>query len=92
MNKYTIKQEEGKQLLFESIYSLGPVELGTLKPYIETNLANSLIRPSKSLIEASILFNRKTDKSFCFCVNHWGFNNLIIKNQYLLFLIDLSLD
>ena len=43
INKYTIKLEENKQLLFSSIYSLKPVELKTLKTYIETNLANGFI-------------------------------------------------
>ena len=43
MNKHTIKLEESKQSLFGSIYSVGPVELVTLKTYIKTNLANSFI-------------------------------------------------
>ena len=47
VNKYTIELEEGKQPLFGLIYSLGPVELETLKTYIETNLANGFIRPTK---------------------------------------------
>ena len=37
INKHFIEREEGKQLLFGPIYSLGPVELETLKTYIETN-------------------------------------------------------
>ena len=52
INEHVIKLEEDKQLLFKPIYSLGPVELETLKTYIKTNLANSFIRPSKSLTRA----------------------------------------
>ena len=48
MNQNAIELEEGKQSPFESIYSLGPVELEMLKTYIKTNLANSFIWPSKS--------------------------------------------
>ena len=92
MNKHAIELEEGKQLLFGPIYSLGPVELETLKTYIKTNLVNGFIWPSKSPARAPILFNRKPDRSLRLCVNYWGLNNLIIKNQYPLSLIGESLD
>ena len=92
MNEHTIKLEEGKQPLFGPIYSLGLVELETLKTYIKTNLANGFIQPSKSPIEALILFDRKPDGSLRLCVDYWGLNNLTIKNQYPLSLIDKSLD
>ena len=42
INEHLIKLEKGKQLPFGPIYSLGPVELETLKTYIEANLANGL--------------------------------------------------
>ena len=54
MNKYTIKLEKDKQLLFSPIYSLGLVKLKILKTYIEINLANSFIWLSKSPIKAYI--------------------------------------
>ena len=92
MNEYAIKLEEGKQPPFGPIYSLGPVKLETLKTYIETNLANSFIRPSKSSAGASILFDRKPDESLHLCMDYWGLNNLTIKNQYLLPLISELLD
>ena len=65
---------------YRYIYSLGPVKLETLKAYIETNLANGFIRPSKSPVGALILFDRKLDGSFRLCVNYRGLNNLTIKN------------
>ena len=74
------------------IYSLGLVELETLKTYIETNLANGFIRLFKSPAGASILFDRKPDRSFCLYVNYWGLNNIISQNEYPLSLIDKSLD
>ena len=43
VNKYTIELEEDKQPPFRPIYSLGLVELETLKIYIKTNLANGFI-------------------------------------------------
>ena len=73
-------------------HSLGPVELESLKAYIETNLGNEFIRPSKSLLGAPILFDRKSDGSFRLCVDYRDLNNLTIKNRYLLPLIRESLD
>ena len=92
INKYAIKLKEDKQSLFGPIYSLEPVELETLKTYIKTNLANGFIWPLKSFARASILFNKKSDRNLHFCINYWDFNNLIIKNQYLLSLIGKLLD
>ena len=92
MNEHAIELEEGKQPLFGPIYSLGPVELEILKTYIETNLANGFIRPSKSSAGAPILFDRKPDGSLRLCVDYRGLNNLTIKNQYPLPLIGKSLD
>ena len=92
MNEHAIELEEGKQLFFGPIYSLGPVELEILKTYIETNLANGFIYFFKSPAGASILFNRKPDGSLRFCEDYWDLNNIIIKNQYQLPLIGKSLD
>ena len=48
INEPTIKLQKGKQPPYSPIYSLGSVELKLLKIYIERNLANSFIWPSKS--------------------------------------------
>ena len=80
MNNHTIKLEEDKQSPFGPIYSLEPVELETLKIYIKTKLANGFIRPSISLARALILFDRKLDRSLCFCMDKRGLNNITIKN------------
>ena len=87
MNKYAIKLEEGKQPPLGLIYSLSLIELEMLKTYIKTNLANGLIRSSKSPARASILFDRKADGNLCLCVDYGGLNNIMIKNRYLLPLI-----
>ena len=80
MNKHTIELKKSKQLPFSPIYSLGPVELETLKTYIKINLANSFIQLSRFPTKASILFDKKLDGSFRFCIDYWGLNNIIIKN------------
>ena len=63
INEHAIELEENKQSSFRSIYGLGPMKFKTLKTYIETNLANSFICPSKFLIAAPILFDRKPNRS-----------------------------
>ena len=92
INDHTIKLVDTQQSLYGPIYSLGLVELGTLKAYIETNLANGFIRLSKSSTGAPILFDWKSDGFFQLCVNYQSLNNLIIKNQYPLSLIGELLD
>ena len=64
INDHTIELVEGQKPPYGPIYSLRPVELETLKAYIETNLANGFIRPSKSPASTPILFDRKSDGSF----------------------------
>ena len=68
------------------------MELKTLKAYIEINLANGFIRPSKSPAGAPILFDQKSDGSLRLCVDYQGLNNLTIKNRYPLPLIGELLD
>ena len=48
------------------------MELEILKTYIENNLANGFIRPSKSPAGASILFDKKPDGSLRLCVDYQG--------------------
>ena len=92
LNEHAINLEDGKQPPYGPIYSLGPVELETLKTYIETHLKTGFIRPSKSPAGAPILFDKKPDGSLRLCVDYRGLNNLTIKNRYPLPLIGESLD
>ena len=64
----------------------------TLKTYIETNLVNIFIKPFKSPAENPIFFNKKPNASLRLCVDYWELNNLRIKNQYPLLLVEESLD
>ena len=73
--------EDGKQSLYGPIYSLGPVKLKTLKTYIETHPKIRFIQSFKSLIDAPILFDKKSNCNPRLCVNYQDFNNLMIKNR-----------
>ena len=92
INKHTIELQNGKQPPYGPIYSPGPVELETLKTYIETHLKTGFIQPSKSPAGAPILFDKKPDGSLRLCVDYQGLNNLTIKNRYPLPLIGEALD
>ena len=92
INEHAIELQDGKQPPYGPIYSLGPVELETLKTYIETHLKTGFIWPSKSLAGAPILFDKKPNGSLWLRVDYQSFNNLTIKNRYLLPLIDKALD
>ena len=92
LNEHAINLEDSKQPPYGPIYSLGPVELETLKTYIKTHLKTGFIRPSKSPAGAPILFDKKPDGSLRLCVDYRGLNNLTIKNRYPLPLIGESLD
>ena len=54
INDHTIKPVDSQQPPYGPIHSLEPVELETLMAYIETNLANRFIKPSKSLNRYSL--------------------------------------
>ena len=63
INKHAIELVEGKQSTYGPIYSLDPMELDTLKSYIETHLKTGFIWHSKSPTGALILFDKKSDGS-----------------------------
>ena len=42
-NQHAIKLQKCQQLFYKLIYSLSPIEIKTLKTYIETNFANNFI-------------------------------------------------
>ena len=87
INNHAIELVDDQQPSYSPIYSLGSVKLEILKVYIENNLANNFIRPFKSLARALIFFDKQSDNSLRLCVNYQGFNNLTIKNRYLLPLV-----
>ena len=92
LNEHAIGLEDGKQPPYGPIYSLGPVELKTMKTYIETHLKTGFMLPSKSPAGAPILFDKKPNDSLRLCVDYRGLNNLTIKNRYFLPLIGESFD
>ena len=92
INEYAIELIEGKQPLYGPIYSLGSVELETLKAYLKTHHKTGFFWPLKSPAVTPIFFDKRPDGSLQLCVDYRGLNILTIKNRYPLPLIGESLD
>ena len=69
-NQYAIELKEDKQPPYGPIYSLGPVELESLKTYIEIYLKTRFIGPFKSPAVALILFDKEPDGSLRLCIDY----------------------
>ena len=80
ISNHVIKLVVDQKPPYGPIYSLSPVKLETLKTYIQNNLANGFIRPSKSPVRVSIFFDKKPDSSLRLCVDYRNLNNLTIEN------------
>ncbi len=70
INNHDIKLVNDHQRFYNPIYSLGLVELEILKAYIQNNLANSFIKPSKSLVGPPILFNSMPNRILRLCIDY----------------------
>lgn len=70
INKNAIELVEGKQLLYDPIYTFGIIELEILKIYIKTYLKTSFIQPSKFSASAlSFLIKSLTEVFVCLLIN-----------------------
>jgi len=87
-----IELEEGAPLPPGRLYSLSPVELETLRGFIDENLCFGFIRPTSSSHAAPVLFVKKKDGSLRLCVNYQGLNKISKKDWYPLPLISDLLD
>ena len=63
-------------------------KLKALRKYIDENLAKEFIKKSQSSTDYSILFVSKKDEKQRLCVDYKELNNIMIKNNYSLFLIE----
>jgi len=86
-----IDLEEGTSPPLGTLYSLSPVELSTLRTFINENLNTGFICPTASSHAAPVLFIKK-DSSLCLCIDFRGLNKIIKKDRYPLPLISDLLD
>lgn len=89
---HAIDLKDGETPPYGPIYPLSQTELAELRRYLDENIANGRIRPSKSPAGAPILFVPKKDGSLRLCVDYRGLNKVSVKNRYPLPLISEILD
>src|SRR5260221_1142886 len=82
-----INLEEGAKSFHGPIYSLLPPELTALREFLEENIQNGFIRPSKSPWGSPVLFVKKKDGSLRLCVDFHALNRVTEKDRYPLPLI-----
>jgi len=87
-----IDLEEGTSPPLGTLYSLSPVELSTLRTFIDENLNTGFIRPTASSHAAPVLFIKKKDGSLRLCIDFRGLNKITKKDRYPLPLISDLLD
>lgn len=79
---HIINLKKGRQLPYKPIFSLRSLEVETLTTYIRVNLMNKVFN----------LFLLKLNGLLRLYIDYQNSNNFIIKNSYLLPLIEKSLD
>ena len=89
---YIINFIDEIELSHNFIYLFFENEFKVFKVYINKHLVNNFIKYSQLLIETFILFVRKKNDFFKLCVNYRSLNDFTIKNRYLLFFINKSLN
>src|SRR5258708_14440893 len=82
-----INLEEGAKPFHGPIYLLSPPELTALREFLEENVQNGFIHPSKSLWGSLVLFVKKKDGSLRLCADFRALNRVTEKDRYPLPLI-----
>src|SRR3984957_14815174 len=77
-----INIEEGSTPPLGLIYSLLKTELEALREFLDENIANGFIRPTRSPYGAPILFVKKKEGALYLCVDFHGLNKLTKKDLY----------
>ncbi len=77
-----------REFFFDSIYNLFVAKLKILKTYIDEYMKKEFIIEFVSFASVFIFFVKKFDDKLCLCVNYRELNEIFIKNQYLLLLIN----
>jgi len=91
-NNYTINLQSDTKLLFKFLYILSEKEFAVFRDYLLENQISKYICKFTSYANISILFVFKKNSIFRLCINYRELNSIIIKNKYLLFFIEKTLN
>ncbi|EKD12419.1 polymerase [Drepanopeziza brunnea f. sp. 'multigermtubi' MB_m1] len=87
-HKIELLEGREKALQYSLLYKISILKLKLTKAYLIDNLNKGFIEPLTALFAAPVLFAKKQDGSFRFCINFRALNNLIRKDRYPFPLID----
>jgi hypothetical protein len=78
---HRIELEKDKTHEYISLYNMSEKELLLINKYLQEHLNKNFIESSKTLNAFLILFAKKSDEEFRFCVNYQKMNAIIKKNN-----------
>ena len=84
---HVIYLKKNKQLLVFVLYDMSYNETLELHRYLDENLNKEFIRVNHFDAIVSVLFVKKLEEDFRFCVDYRDLNVVIVKNRYFLSLI-----
>ncbi len=84
---YAIHLKKDAQASVFVLYNMSHNKVQELRQYLDKNLDKEFIQVSRFEAIILVLFVKKAEEDFCFCVNYWNLNAIIIKNRYSLLLI-----
>src|SRR5258708_4313681 len=79
---HAIDLTPGTELPHSWMFPLSPAEQKELDDFLQENLANSRICPSKSPMGAPVFFVKKKDGSLHLIQDYWKLNEIMVKNSY----------
>jgi len=91
-NNYTIDLQFDTKLLFKFLYILFEKKLAVFRDYLLENQISEYICKSTNCINILILFVFKKNNIFRLCIDYRELNSITIKNKYLLFFIEKTLN
>src|SRR5260221_1420718 len=84
---HAIDLSPGTELPCSQTFPLSPAEQKELDDFLQKNLVNGHICPSKSPMGAPVFFVKKKDGLLCLIQDYWKLNKITVKNSYPLPLI-----
>src|SRR5258708_14500935 len=79
---HTIELHPDAKLPRGRTFHLSPAKQKELNEFLQENLANGQICPSKSPIRAPVFFVKNKEGSLCLVQDYWKLNEITIKNSY----------
>ena len=90
--KHFIDLIKNKMSCIKSIYKMIQNKFTAIQDYLVSALKKKWIHSLNSFAKALMLFIKKLNESLCLCMNYHDFNEITVKNNYLLSLLSKTLN